>query len=196
MRKLHVSMAMCVIIAGLFASAGCGKDVPKHRKGVCEDTKIVVFESGRGTGPYDYMTYAEYKSEILFTPGENMTITSIRPDMLYCNGTCSYTAVIQNEAHAPLASLSGGITGDNLYNVDLPVQCLDSVVEMHAGTPYRIVLDTWTTKSVGIYTAGTRTTGTIGQAAYSTVYAYSMLNGSIMNDFTSDRGGISFQLLE
>jgi hypothetical protein len=188
---------MYFVIVCMFGLVGCGSDAPKDEKNdAFESTKTVVFDSGRGTGPYDYMTYAEYKSEILFTPQANMTVSSIRPDMSYCNGTCSYTATIQDESQSYLASLSGSITGDNIYGFDIPVQRLDSVVQMNAGTTYRILLDAWTTKSVGIYTTGSRTTGIIGQGIYSIVYGRSMLNGSIMNDFSSDRGGISFQLLD
>jgi hypothetical protein len=179
-----------------FVLVGCGSDASNKKKDACESTKTVVFDSGQGPGQYDKMTYVEYKSEILFTPQENMTISSIRPDMWFCNGTCSYTATIQDESQSYLASLSGSIAGDEISYFDLPAQCLDSVVQMNAGTTYRILLDAWTTLSVGIYTAGTRTTGTIGQASYATVYAHSMLGGYIWNDFTGDRGGISFQLLE
>ena len=54
---------------------------------------------------------------------------------------------------------------------------------------YLIVMEVWTTKSVGIYTTGSRTTGTIGSGSYAVNYARS---NSVDH---ADRGSIAFELV-
>ena len=59
-----------------------------------------------------------------------------------------------------------------------------------AGKTYRIVMEVWTTKSVGIYTTGARTSGVVGLGADSTLYARSDTADHL------DRGAVAFQLLK
>ena len=179
LRKLQFCWTRGLLVAIMFVSVGCG-------------SQTIVFDSGRGSDPLAKMTYVKYQSEILFTPEKNMLVSSIKLDTWYCNGTCGYTATIQDESQVYLASQTGSIDVGNTGDIHLPAHYLDSVVQMKAGTTYRIILEAWTTKSVGIYTTGDRTTGTIGQAHYSVVYARDVVDDIFTADLI-DRGSISFQ---
>jgi len=176
----------------MFVLGGCGGGDGRDENATI---KAVVFDSGRGSGTEDKQTYAKYQSEILFTPQADMTVSSIKPDMWYCNGTCEYTATIRDEFQGYLASQTGRIYGNDTEDINLPARNLNSVVQMKTDTAYRIVLEASSTKSVGIYTTGDRITGTLGQAQFSVVYARSVIDATHTVDHI-DRGGISFQLLQ
>ena len=60
---------------------------------------------------------------------------------------------------------------------------------LKAGIKYVIVMEVWTSKSVGIYTTGSRTTGVIGSADYSVRRAHSDTADHL------DRGAIALELL-
>ena len=191
MRSNQFSVSMVLFVTVMLMLVGCGGDSAKDESG----PQTIVFDSGHGSDPLNKMTYWKYQSEILFTPEANMSVSSIKPAMWYCSGICGYTATIQDESHGYLASQSGSIAGNNTEDVQLPIQYLDSVVQMNTGTTYRIILEAWTTKSVGIYTTGDRTTGISGQAHYSVEYARSIVDAENHTVDMIDRGSISFQLL-
>jgi hypothetical protein len=189
-REIRLMLRLCV--AMVFVLVGCGGGDGRD----ANTGKAVVFDSGRGSGPEDKQTYVKYHSEVLFISLADISISSIKPDMWYCNGTCGYIATIRDEYYGYLASQAGSIDANNTEDIHLPERNLDTLVQMNTGTSYRIILEAWSTQSVGIYTTGTRTTGTTGNADYSAVSAY-----SIIDDFNHtidhiDRGVVAFQLLQ
>jgi hypothetical protein len=188
--EIRVTLGLCV--AMVFVLVGCGSDDRNDENAA----KTVVFDSGRGSGAENKQTYGKYHSEVLVMPLADVSISSIKPDMWYCNGTCGYIATIRDEYYGYLASQAGSIDGNNTEDIHLPVRNFDSVVHMNTGTSYRIILEAWSTQSAGIYTTGTRTTGTLGNADYSAVSAYSIIDDANHTVDYIDRGVISFQLLQ
>ena len=158
-------------------------------------TDTVIFDSGQGTGHYDNMTYVQYESLITFTPQENITARSINPQITYCNGSCGYIVCILSDQNAgPLACQTGLIDANNQDYPQLPERYLDSQVQFNTGLEYQIYIRVWTTKSVGIYTTGDRTTGVTGAGIIKVNFARSDIPFyGIPSDDNLDRGGISFQ---
>lgn len=152
-------------------------------------TRTVIFDSGHGTGPYDSMTYAKFESLVTFIPEANITVNAFRPDINYCNGSCGYLVFIRDQWFQPLAAQAGMLDAANMPSPTLPDRILDTSVQLSAGVAYFISIEVWTTKSVGIYTTGSRTTGVNGVGTYSVEYAKSDSADQIT------RGGIAFQLL-
>ena len=151
--------------------------------GACVGEPQVIFDSGRGTGPYDKMTYWHYYSEIYFTPNYDMTITAIDPDVYYCNGECYFNAIIYDE--------QGNKLGEAEDEGSSPEQfdgILASKVTLSANKKYLIYEHAWTTKSVGIYTSGGESPKKKDSGWYEIIYAKS---NSANHD---DRGPISFKL--
>jgi hypothetical protein len=176
------AVASIVISTAIFMGCGDGAGSPT--------TSSVVFDSGRGTGQYDKMTYAEYKSEIFFVPHIDMKISAIRPQIWYCNGSSGFLAFIRNEHYQPLASETGLVDGGGDMTPLFPNRRLEKDITLKADSTYIIVMSVWTTKSVGIYTTGDRCDGVAGAGHY-------MLKSAKSN--TADhpeRGGIAFQLLK
>ncbi|HLC05464.1 MAG TPA: hypothetical protein VJK02_20700 [Anaerolineales bacterium] len=176
-----------LVLVGALLTPGCymfdtlinGQDVAD----IQSPAYSVVFDTGRGTGPYDQMTYAEFESVTSLVPETGLTVTSIKPDVWYCNGTCGYIAFIQDEHAQNLASQAGSWDG-NGDMFSLPDRSLDSTLQLDVDSTYAVVLKVWTTKSIGIYTTGSRTSGVTGQAMFSTTFST-----------YEDRGSISFRLL-
>lgn len=152
--------------------------------------ETIIFDSGRGTGQYDQMTYATYESRLRITPSSEMTVASIRPQMWFCNGSCGFTAFIMNEHSQPLGSEAGLVDGTGGMVPTFSDRQLDSTLVLRAGTTYEIRMTVWTTRSVGIYTTGQRSTGIVGNADYFATSAKSE------NTDHLDRGAIAFQLLK
>jgi len=120
------------------------------RDGVCvKEQSGIVFDSGRGNGPYDKMTYLNYYAEIMFTPTANMVIDAIDPDDYYCNGECYFNAVIYDNDNKKLAEADSSTTASGYLK-----GTLDKYIKLYKGKQYKIYQHAWTTKSVGIYTAG------------------------------------------
>jgi len=136
------------------------------------------------------MTYAKYESEIAFTPQVDVMVRGIRPQIWYCNGSSGFLAFIRSEHYEPLAAEAGLVDGTGPLQPTFLARHLDSPVTLKAGTKYLIVMEVWTTKSVGIYTTGNRSSTTIGAANYVVDYARSDTADHL------DRGGIAFQLIE
>ena len=151
--------------------------------------RTVVFNSGVGTGQYDRMTYAEYRSDIALTPQTDLTVSAILPQIWYCNGSSGFLAFIRDEHYLLLAAETGLVDGDGEMTPTFSDRRLDEVVTLKADSTYRIVMTVWTTKSVGIHTTGSRTEGTVGQAHYVVNYGKSSTADLL------DRGGIGFQLI-
>lgn len=171
-----------LVLLGLLLTIGCCVlTKPVSRRGFKHDhseSLVITFDSGRGAGPYDKMTYAEFESHMSITPKSALAVTRIEPDVWYCNGTCGYIAFIRDEHYQPLASQAGSWDGDG-HSFSLPDRSLDSSVTMEANTRYVVVLKVWTTKSIGIYTTGNRTTGATGEATFSTTTSTIPSRGSI-----------------
>ena len=155
-----------------------------------ETGSSVVFDSGLGNGPYDSMTYAKYESELEFTPTANITVRAIRPTIWYCNGSSGFLAFIRGEHYEFMASEAALVDGSGAMRPLFGDRKLETELTLEAGKKYRIVMEVWTTKSVGIWTTGSRTTGTIGSGNYTVSYAHSNTADHL------DRGAIAFQLLE
>jgi hypothetical protein len=177
-----------LVLLGLFLTTNCCmlKGL-NNRKSINDNQRrsiVTVFDSGRGTGPNDKMTYAEFESETSITPKSALTVTRIEPDVWYCNGTCGYIAFIRGKHYQYLASQAGSWDG-NGYSFSLPDRSLDSAVQMEANTQYLVVLRVWTTKSIGVYTTGNRTIGVSGETVFSTT-----------NSSDLSRGSISFRLVQ
>jgi hypothetical protein len=176
-----------VVFALLFSSCAHSHIEPTQQEGAVS-TRL-VFDSGRGTGQYDEMTYAKYWSDVTFVPEVNMPVRSLYPQMSYCNGSCGYLSVIKDEYGIPLASQSGLIDTIEDDKPMLPERFLNTSIELSAGVTYRISMEVWTTKSVGIYTTGNRTSGVSGRATYTTHQARSDTANHL------DRGAIAFLLV-
>lgn len=152
--------------------------------------QVVAFDSGVGTGQYDKMTYFEYKSEIAFTPDSDISITAIRPQIWYSNGTSGFLAIIRDEHWRPLASEAGLVDGKGYMTPAFSDRHLDNSYTLKADSTYLIIMSVWTTKSVGIYTTGNRTEGTVGNGTYQ------VRSGKSNTVDHLDRGGIAFQLIK
>lgn len=196
-KKIHIFIVFILLtLIQILINTGCSKRdtlflesenenvIPQY-----EDKDHVVFDTGRGTGPYDMMTYPKYYSEISFIPHVNMTVSKVQPDIWYGNGTCGYSVTISNRYSRPVASQSGSWDDDGEDNVLLPDQHFDSAVPLYANEPYTITFEIWTTKSVGIYTTGNRSEGITGDGQFSVNYARS----DTWNHF--ERGSVAFQLI-
>jgi hypothetical protein len=172
--------------------AGCGRDRASKSASRTTDpaASAVVFDTGSGTGQYDQMTYAKYQSEMAITPEVDIPVRSIRPRLWYCNGSCGYLAFIRSENYEFIASQAGMMDGDMAIQTDFAERLLDPPMTLRAGKTYRIVMETWTTKSIGIYTTGARTTGAVGAARYTVLNAHSDTADHL------DRGAVAFQLLK
>jgi hypothetical protein len=155
-----------------------------RRPNFTASARPLVLESGRGTGPYDTMTYATYESSIRLIPRTALNVTSLVPDMWYSNGTSGYLVHVRDESYQPLAAQAGLFDSGDLSRA-FADRSLDEPLELQAGVPYTIVMSVWTTKSIGIYTTGSRTTDPNGLADYS------VLSASI-----PERGAIAFKLLK
>src|SRR5262245_48001792 len=181
------SAGLCFFVA-IWLSAGCDhSSAPVSPNSA--PTQNIVFDSGKGTEPQDQMTYAKYESQVTFSPSVDITVRSIRPTMWYCNGTSGYIAFIRGEHYEFLASEAGLVDGAGEMNPTFVDRRLDSLVTLRAGSKYLIVMEAWTTKSVGIWTTGARTTGSVGAGSYTVDYAHSDTADHL------DRGAIAFQLL-
>lgn len=145
---------------------------------------LVVFDSGRGTGQYDAMTYLKYASTLVLTPQIDMTVSGIRPQIWYCNGASGFVAFIRGEHYEYLEAEAGLVDGTGYASPKFLDRHLDAPLTLKAGTQYLIEMEVWTTKSVGIYTTGSRTTGVVGSATYSVSAA------------TTDRGAIAFEMVQ
>ncbi len=146
----------------------------------------VQFESGRGNGQYDRMTYLTYESEIILTPYHNMRISKIIPDLWYCNGSCYFSSTIYDEEDNELGTASWEGTS---YSSAEAV--FGSDLNLDAGTDYRLYAKAWTTKSVGIYTAGSENPKLTANGEYELLYAQA--TAPIIVDLF-DRGPVSFML--
>lgn len=151
-------------------------------------SRTTVIESGHGTGQYDRMTYLKYSSTLTLVPRKDVLVESLIPDLWYCNGTCGFIAFIRTEFSQSIASEAGLIDGD-VNGVKFPARKLDQAVLLRAGTTYRVWMDVWTTKSIGIYTTGERTSDIAGTVDYKTETAHS----DTWNH--PDRGAIAFLML-
>ena len=75
----------CVWTLGLALAAsagvGCGKSSsPTSSESPATPAPAVVFDTGRGTGQYDAMTYARYTSEMVIIPATDIAVRSSRPE--------------------------------------------------------------------------------------------------------------------
>lgn len=146
--------------------------------------RALVVQSGRGSGLYDSMTYANYESSTRLTPRTSLNVTSLVPDMWFSNGTSGYLVHLRDEFYQPLAAQAGLFDGGDLSQA-FADRNLDTPLELQAGVSYTIVMSVWTTKSIGIYTTGSRTTDPDG------LVDYSVLSASI-----PERGAIAFKFLK
>ena len=159
-------------------------------------TRQILFDSGRGTGTNDNMTYSEFESLAIFTPQENLTIKSIYPQINYCNGSCGYIIQITDQNGQVLANQTGIIDAKDQSNPTLLERFLNNQLQLIAKNDYYFFIKVWSTESVGIYTTGDRISGITGTGNFKVEYARSSLLFSNMppND-NSDRGCVSFQLV-
>ena len=188
---LGMKVLIALIVCGI-ASTACDSHAPPSAvKRVDPPAPAIVFDTGRGTGQYDQMTYFKYESELALTPQVDVAVRGIRPQMYYCNGTSGFIAIIRDEHYQPLAVEAGLVDGDGQLTPTFSDRHLDPPLTLTAGKTYRIVMEVWTTKSVGIYTTGNRTAGTVaGVGEYVVSYARSDTADH------QDRGAIAFELLE
>ena len=144
----------------------------------------IVLQSGRGTGQYDQMTYAEYESSLQLTPRMPLSVTSLIPDVWFGNGTSGYLVHIRDEKYLPIAAEAGLVDGGGDMTPTFPDRQLDSPLVLQAGSSYTIVMKVWTTKSIGIYTTGTRLVDTDTLADY-----------AVQSSTIPERGAIAFKFL-
>jgi hypothetical protein len=162
-----------------------------------KSTSTVIYDSGEGTELNDNMTYVQYESQITFTPQVNLLAKSINPKINYCNGSCGYiVCVLKEQIAGPLACQTGSIDANNQIAPQFPKRYLESQIQFIGGEDYQICIRVWTTKSIGIYTTGSRKTGILGKGNIRVDYARSEVPfmGIPSND-NIDRGGISFQII-
>jgi len=137
-----------------------------------------LFDSGRGTGPYDRMTYLDYESEIFFTPSRDMDVVAIWADVWYCNGTCRSKFTIYDQIGDILATnqWERANTDSGLPTGGGP---LGGITHLIANTKYRIVGHVSTTRSIGIYTAGSTNPPSRANGRYSIISASHIERGPI-----------------
>lgn len=176
------------VLLTIFINCGNPMDSASTQR-TAQSEKAIIFDSGLGTGQYDKMTYFEYESEIMLTPEVDITISGIRPQIWYCNGTSGFLAFIRDEHYQPVASEAGLVDGNGEMVPAFSDRHLDREVTLKADSSYLIVMSVWTTKSVGIFTTGSRTEGTVGPGQYDVHYGRSNTVDHL------DRGGIAFQLI-
>ena len=187
--ELLQQAAVNVVVCTIFL--GCSESINQTSPNKTPQLeKKVVFDSGRGTGQYDDMTYFKYESEIVFTPDIDIKVSAIRPQINYCNGTSGFIAHIRDIHPPPLVSEAGLVDGRGNMAPTFSDRQLDSVIVLKANTPYLVAMSVWTTKSAGIYATGSRTEGTTGHGRYTVRYARSNLVDLL------DRGAIAFELLD
>ncbi|HYR52235.1 MAG TPA: hypothetical protein VET83_06440 [Candidatus Dormibacteraeota bacterium] len=168
--------------------AGCGNtgsNKPLTSKLPEQTGSPVVFDSGRGTGQFDAMTYAKYASSLVLTPQVDMIVRGIRPQIWYCNGASGFLAFIRDEHYGYLEAEAGLVDGTGGASPKFSDRQFDTPLTLKAGTHYLIEMEVWTTKSVGIYTTGSRTTGVVGSATY-----------SVSTATASDRGAVAFEMIQ
>jgi hypothetical protein len=142
-----------------------------------------LFASGLGPSKYAHMTYADYESTVDFTPSVDLYVSGILPFVFYCNGTCNTSFELYDPAGNLLARNDWQGTYDQRWDPIVDVT-FDKTVILKAGTTYRIEAHVWTTKSIGISTAGplSPNVGPLGQ--------YTLVRVT-----QADRGPISFRII-
>ena len=181
-----VGRLLCVVLLTLVV--GCESSLDSSSQQQAGQT--IIFDSGIGSGQYDRMTYLEYKSEIQLTPQVDLKISGIRPQMWYCNGSSGFLAFIRGIHYDVLASEAGLVDGNGDVAPKFSDRHFDSSVTLKAGTTYIVSMYVWTTKSVGIFTTGSRTEGLNARGKYTVNFSRSDTVDHI------DRGGIAFQLVQ
>ena len=182
MQSSYLWQSVLAILLLIFV--GCDNPTDPSSKDSNESLDI-VFDSGQGSGLYDSMTYAEYESDIWFIPQDSLLVRALHPQIWYCNGTCGFTVFIRDEHYQPVASQAGLVDGTGYMTPTFPDRYLDQTVLLLPDVTYRIVMNVWSTKSVGIYTTGDRTTSNVGSAEYEVISASHV-----------DRGAIAFLMFE
>lgn len=188
--KRNSNISTCVLVVFLMSIAillvACQNVAFTHQ---------TLFDSGQGKGPFDNKTYQEYESQVNFSPQEDLTIKSIKPQINYCNGSCGYIVIVNDQNGQVLAYQTGLIDAKDQSNPSLSGRSLNTPLQLSAQIEYSISIKVWSTESVGIYTTGNRTKGVLGNGVYKVVYARPNLvfpTGMPQND-TLDRGSVAFQ---
>jgi hypothetical protein len=151
MRKLIASLLalglfVCLPIANAETFSKSSDEVRQVR------ARRLLLDTVKGRGEYDSMTYAEYTSEILFTPKKDLLVSSVDPRINYCNETCWYeVSIYNNKGNLLVSEEESGTDIETFKGV------LSKAIQLNAGAPYRIEQRVWTTASVGIFTTGTKT---------------------------------------
>ncbi len=186
-RMVKLAAYMTLLLSSIILLSACQTTNTAHQ---------ILFDTGRGTGSNDSMTYSEYESQTTFTPKESITIKSINPEINYCNGSCGYIIQLTDQNGQVLGYQTGLLDTKDQSNPQFPERFLNNQVQLAAQTDYLIFIKIWSTESVGIYTTGDRNNGITGSGNFKTDYAHSSLLFSSMppND-NSDRGSVSFQLV-
>src|SRR5512146_2328984 len=152
-----MSFRIRFVLAMALLALSCGKiERPAVQALSFAKPPTIVLQSGRGAGVYDQMTYAEYESSLQLTPRTSLSVTSLIPDIWFCNGTSGYLVHIRDQKYLPIAAEAGLVDGGGDMTPTFPDRLLDSPVVLQAGSSYTIEMKVWTTKSIGIYTTGTR----------------------------------------
>jgi hypothetical protein len=138
-------------------------------------TQKTLFSTGRGIGNYDKMTYAVYTSEFWFIPKYDMVVTAVEPDIYYCNGECYYTVTLNDGNKEHVTKDLDGVFSDE--------------ISLKKSIAYKIYQQVSTTKSVGIYTAGSQ------KAIQLTNGGYDLISAKSQTADHSDRGAISSKII-
>lgn len=179
---IHFGMAFVFSII-LFGCAGNQIiEPPPTKQQVTE-----LFNSPRGTGQFDRMTYFHYESLSQFDSDSTFTITDIVPDIWFCNGICFFSASVFDESGDIVATFNS--EGET---TDLGGQFVSPFL-LEANKTYRIYLHAWTTKSVGIFTTGANPWPCPDLGCLWTLSAFSSSNHSAVDH--TDRGSIGFKFL-
>ncbi|MCD6477789.1 MAG: hypothetical protein J7K87_02180, partial [Candidatus Aenigmarchaeota archaeon] len=144
----------------------------------------VLFDTGRGSGKHDKMTYWHYYSEIYFTPTCDMNVEYIKPDVYYCNGVCYYEVKVYDSQE--------NLIGKGFNNGTIPSSLdgrLTNKIILKSGKKYTIYQHEWTTMSIGIYTAGGASPNIKDRGRYELIYAKSDTANH------NDRGPVSFKII-
>lgn len=95
-------------------------------------THQTLFDSGQGKGPFDNKTYQEYESQVNFSPQEDLTIKSIKPQINYCNGSCGYIVIVNDQNGQVLAYQTGLIDAKDQSNPSLSGRSLNTPLQLSA----------------------------------------------------------------
>lgn len=149
-----------------------------------DDNARVVFDTFGGHGPYDKMTYYEFKSSTILEAIDAASFRQLVPAVWYCNGECWVDGAIYDR-NGNLLSRFSQQTWAAADGFGPPVT-LQKRLFLKRGERVRVNLKVRTTMSVGIHTSG-------AQGKWKRSGNFSHFHSGSTHE---ERGGIRFQMID